>query len=102
MTATVIPNPFDLIAEISGHVQTRAILLYIYGGFSLAITVIYVLRRLLRSRGVPTQQQNLEEQWIHQRGLPTTQTQARIGFRLPVNDPRYMAEKQASFKAWRV
>ncbi|KAK3070476.1 hypothetical protein LTR53_010402 [Teratosphaeriaceae sp. CCFEE 6253] len=99
-TSIAIGDPIDLVTHLARHCKIRPDLIYgCTGGVFAAICLLKCVTRsgliswaFKRERG--------HEQWLRKRGLPSTETSAVASFRLPINDPRYMTEKQARLQRW--
>ncbi|TKA69840.1 hypothetical protein B0A55_06729 [Friedmanniomyces simplex] len=93
-TSIAFGDPIDVVKTLAGHSPKWLIVACICSGGALA------LFGLLKWAVPSLRPASAEEKWIVERGLVYPQPETSAHWALPVNNPRYIAEKQASCKRW--
>ncbi|KAK0336856.1 hypothetical protein LTR91_000948 [Friedmanniomyces endolithicus] len=102
-TSIAFGDPIDVVKIIASRSPDWLIIACIYSGGMLALGVVFKRIASWRLPLSSRQRAGAEESWTVERGLKSPRSDTPAYFhRLPINDPRYMAEKQASFRKWHV
>ncbi|KAK1075223.1 hypothetical protein LTR74_000629 [Friedmanniomyces endolithicus] len=102
-TSIAFGDPIDIVSLLVSRSPDSLIVACICSGGMLVLGVVFRWAASWRLPMSSRRRASAEESWIAERGLGSRRSDTPAYFhRLPINDPRYMAEKQASFKKWRV
>ncbi|KAK1808597.1 hypothetical protein LTR12_017045 [Friedmanniomyces endolithicus] len=102
-TSIAVGDPIDVVKIIISRSQNWLIIACICSGGMLVLVSVLKWVASLRLRLPSLRRASAEEKWIDEHRLVSALPDTSAYFhRLPINDPRYLAGKQASFKGWRV
>ncbi|KAK0263350.1 hypothetical protein LTR91_006786 [Friedmanniomyces endolithicus] len=102
-TSIAVGDPIDVVKIIISRSPNWLIIACICSGGMLVLVSVLKWVASLRLRLPSLRRASAEEKWIDEHRLVSALPDTSAYFhRLPINDPRYLAGKQASFKGWRV